>query len=65
MDEFRRNNVAPGEYANVRFVLADLSATEILLFGGKQNLGTDHAAVCTRNHNKVRDRWADFNAKRF
>ena len=62
--EFRMNNLAPAELQNVRMVLSECLATEQAVFGARDNLDTDQAAVWTHNKGEVRDRWDDLSRKR-
>jgi len=59
--EFRMNNLAPAEFQNVRLKLNDLYALELAIPLAGLNMGTDIAAVWTRNRSEVRDRTNLFN----
>ncbi|MGI4793133.1 MAG: hypothetical protein ACRYG8_03425 [Janthinobacterium lividum] len=54
--EFKLNNLAPAELAQVRVYLAQLAPLETGILGAAANLDTASAAVWTRNPAEVRDR---------
>lgn len=62
--EFRMNNLAPAEFQNVRYYLSLLYLREADVQGAAATLGTNQAAVWTRNPHEVRDRRRLYNATR-
>ena len=62
--EYRMNNMAPAELQVTREYLAFLYPIETAISTAGVNMGTDMAAVWTRNKNEVRDRMAHFGTMR-
>ena len=62
--EYRMNNFAPAEFANVRYFLSQLYPLESAVWAASANLDTDKAAVFIRNKSEVSDRTALFNQVR-
>jgi hypothetical protein len=56
--EYRMNNLSGAEEAVCRTYLGTLRGLEGAVPQAGQNLDTDQAAVWTRNHDEVRDRFA-------
>ena len=54
--EYRMNNFAPAELQVVRQYLSQLYPIETAISTAGANMGTDQAAVWTRNKSEVRDR---------
>jgi hypothetical protein len=62
--EYRMNNLSPAEIQVVRNYLAQLYLLEQAILGASTNMGTDVAAVWTRNRTEARDREALFDSWR-
>ncbi|KXU99241.1 hypothetical protein AD929_15710 [Gluconobacter potus] len=60
-NEWRFQNMAPAELAQIRQALGRCIALEEDIFGARGNLDTDKAAVWTRNANEARDRVSLYN----
>ena len=54
--EFRMNNLAAAELQNARYYLAQLYPLEAAVWSAGANMGTDQAAVWTRNKDEAADR---------
>jgi hypothetical protein len=54
--EYRMNNLAPAEYQNVRYILAQLYPLESAVWTAGSNLDTDQASVWKHNKQEVQDR---------
>ena len=62
--EFRMNNMAPAEYANIRYILAQLYTLEAAVWGAGANLDTDQAAVWKHNRDEIAHREGLFSLHR-
>jgi hypothetical protein len=62
--EFRMNNLAPAEFANVRYWLSLLYPLESAIPAASANLDTERAAVWFHNKNEIADRTRLFDYSR-
>ncbi|MCB8881696.1 hypothetical protein ACELLULO517_15720 [Acidisoma cellulosilytica] len=56
--EYRLTNAAPSECASIRQMLSEMQTLRTAILGASTMMGTDQAAVWTRNRNEARDRTA-------